>query len=925
MLLTLPALAGVGAGVTAAGATGNWLVRVVSGAAGGVLLLLASYWAEGMRASRKDKAAAVRARTQVLDVPARCSEQDSTVLGMLLPTRKDAPAFRGRTADLAWLERWLHGPTAHPVAAVTGPAGVGKTRLAVQVASALPASWVKGWLRPGSGPTALRQLRTCADPVLVLVDDADGRPDLEALLEDLADDRGGPPIRVLLIVRTAEAFAPIAARLPDPQKWILASDKMPVRKIEAFGSEEDHVHWYREAVKAYAAIRHTPPPDLPGGARQRIAGAKDEPILALHARALLAVLDCERHRPGHRRASVMPFDQVAEALFAHEQRRWREIADQADGRLTDLAAVVQDRAVAALMLASATDEVQAVTALRWVPNLADASAERLANIARWALSLYPSDSSQAINVQPDMLAEWFIVNQLARTPQFISHLGALTQTQVLSLLALLAHASDHMPDAAPLYANVILGDPISRVRAGVTTALTAGPGRLLLDGALASLVTKTSWPAGSLRELDRQIPPKALPRTRAAISHAIVENARENHIEENLANALRIHSVRLSELGRYREGLTFSQEALALWRDLAAANSVHLPDFARALHSRGLCLSELGRHQEALADNEEALALWRDLAAANSVHLPDLARALHSQSTYLRDLGRYQESLTAVEAVTVMFQGLAVINSVHLPDLARTLHSRGLCLSELGRHQEALADNGEALALWRDLAAANSVHLPDLARALHSQSTYLGDLGRYQEGLAAAGGALAMWRNLAIINPALRSYLAQTLQIRSVYLAILGSTQEALANNEEALTLYRDLAAANPVHLPDLARTLNSRGVSLSNSGLHQEALAAIDKALTLRRGLVASNPAHRPSLANTLQNRYACLQRLGRSHEALADGKKALALYQRLAATNPCQYRRHYHCLLYELRRIRDLEGSYAMSAGLHLTVGGA
>jgi tetratricopeptide (TPR) repeat protein len=835
MLLTLPALAGVGAGVTAAGATGNWLVRVVSGAAGGVLLLLASYWAEGMRASRKDKAAAVRARTQVLDVPARCSEQDSTVLGMLLPTRKDAPAFRGRTADLAWLERWLHGPTAHPVAAVTGPAGVGKTRLAVQVASALPASWVKGWLRPGSGPTALRQLRTCADPVLVLVDDADGRPDLEALLEDLADDRGGPPIRVLLIVRTAEAFAPIAARLPDPQKWILASDKMPVRKIEAFGSEEDHVHWYREAVKAYAAIRHTPPPDLPGGARQRIAGAKDEPILALHARALLAVLDCERHRPGHRRASVMPFDQVAEALFAHEQRRWREIADQADGRLTDLAAVVQDRAVAALMLASATDEVQAVTALRWVPNLADASAERLANIARWALSLYPSDSSQAINVQPDMLAEWFIVNQLARTPQFISHLGALTQTQVLSLLALLAHASDHMPDAAPLYANVILGDPISRVRAGVTTALTAGPGRLLLDGALASLVTKTSWPAGSLRELDRQIPPKALPRTRAAISHAIVENARENHIEENLANALRIHSVRLSELGRYREGLTFSQEALALWRDLAAANSVHLPDFARALHSRGLCLSELGRHQEALADNEEALALWRDLAAANSVHLPDFARALHSQSTYL------------------------------------------------------------------------------------------GDLGRYQEGLAAAGGALAMWRNLAIINPALRSYLAQTLQIRSVYLAILGSTQEALANNEEALTLYRDLAAANPVHLPDLARTLNSRGVSLSNSGLHQEALAAIDKALTLRRGLVASNPAHRPSLANTLQNRYACLQRLGRSHEALADGKKALALYQRLAATNPCQYRRHYHCLLYELRRIRDLEGSYAMSAGLHLTVGGA
>ena len=55
------------------------------------------------------------------------------------------------------------------------------------------------------------------------------------------------------------------------------------------------------------------------------------------------------------------------------------------------------------MLTGAADEAQANAGLRWATDLADASAQRLANIACWAFHLYPSDSPGPIRIQPDKL------------------------------------------------------------------------------------------------------------------------------------------------------------------------------------------------------------------------------------------------------------------------------------------------------------------------------------------------------------------------------------------------------------------------------------------------------------------------------------------------------------------------------------------
>ena len=79
-------------------------------------------------------------------------------------------------------------------------------------------------------------------------------------------------------------------------------------------------------------------------------------------------------------------------------------------------------------------------------------------------------------------------------------------------------------------------------------------------------------------------------------------------------------------MGRRQDALAPTEEAVQLYRELAAANPAFLPDLASALNNLGIRYSEVGRRQDALPPTEEAVQLYRELAAANPAFLPDLAR-----------------------------------------------------------------------------------------------------------------------------------------------------------------------------------------------------------------------------------------------------------------------------------------------------------
>jgi hypothetical protein len=307
-------------------------------------------------------------------------------------------------------------------------------------------------------------------------------------------------------------------------------------------------------VRAYARARQVPPPDLPTHLSGHVTDPA-EPILTLHAQALLAVLDSEGSRPLQPRAEGLPFARVAAALFAHEQHRWQASARRPEFGLTDLSSSVQAHAIAALLLSRPADQQQAAAVLRRIPELVDnALAERRANIVRWAAYLYPGDPSWPIQVKPDMLAEWFVVTELTQTPELVDLVQAMTPAQKAAVLLFLAHASDQVPQAVQLFADIVAADVSRLAEAGAAAAVTATSGQRRLDGELASLILHAIWSTDALGRVEDQLTGH-LVRTRAAVTEVRVQIARANRDTAYLAVALYNLGIRLDELGRRQEAL----------------------------------------------------------------------------------------------------------------------------------------------------------------------------------------------------------------------------------------------------------------------------------------------------------------------------------------------------------------------------------
>ncbi|WP_309057841.1 hypothetical protein, partial [Streptomyces sp.] len=72
-------------------------------------------------------------------------------------------------------------------------------------------------------------------------------------------------------------------------------------------------------------------------------------------------------------------------------------------------------------------------------------------------------------------------------------------------------------------------------------------------------------------------------------------------------------------------------------------------------------LDQSGRPQDALAAGEEAVSVYRVLAAARpDAHVPDLARALYAHSRRLEGLRRWDEALAAVREAFHLLPELAL-------------------------------------------------------------------------------------------------------------------------------------------------------------------------------------------------------------------------------------------------------------------------
>ncbi len=862
---------GVAVGQVVGGPEGA-LIGAIPGALAGVLAGFVPAIVDTARRRREElegrqrEAAVARANWDRIGEPAA----ESAVGGPAALLRPDRAVveFTGRDTEIGVLRSWCASADTRSVRAIVGAGGVGKTRLALRMA----AEWESAggeWRRVDTGQEAhavgaARGLTS--GPVLLVVDYAETRADLESMLRSVLADPG--PIRVLLVARTLGEWWDRLIEKSAPAIGALLTQAEPIRLAEQIAQESPDAALVNQAVPQFAralgcAIPERVEFDLPP---HRV------PVLVLHTAALVAVLRFQDNSATSLRLVVA--QGLLDELLEHEARYWRRTA--AGAGLPDDGALLKP-AVAAAALLGADNLAEAADLLERVPDLAGISLAQRRAWARWLYGLYPADREGRLgSLQPDLLAETHVVVQLAADADLTQAcLRDLPRPQAEHALTVLARACAHHDDAQKLIADALYADLAHlAVPAAQVTLQTHSALGMLLANALRDAPTSQDV----LIDIADALPYPSVALAKAAlvvtlrVQWSLPSDADQAIVAEwtDSAGAL------LSQLGRPAEALPVAEQAVAIYRELAAVNpDRYRPDLAASLSNLGVTFSELGRPADALPAEQEAVAIRRELAAVNpDRYRPGLALSLSNLGSRFSELGRPADALPAEQEAVATFRELAAVNpDRYRPDLAASLSNLGIRFSELGRPGDSQPVTEEAVAIRRELAELYpDRYRPDLARSLLNLGEWFSRLGRPADALSVTQEAVAIHRELAELYPdRYRPDLATCLSNLGIRFSELGRPADALPAGQEAVATFRELAELYPDrYRPDLARSLSNLGDRFLELGRPADALAVTEQAVAIRRELAAVNPdRYRLNLVNSLTNLAGSLSALGRNSEA--------------------------------------------------------
>jgi tetratricopeptide (TPR) repeat protein len=811
----------------------------------------------------------------------------------LLLTELRGTDLVGRHGDLAALHAWLNESRSLPsVRCMTGRAGAGKTRLAIELCEQAEAS---GWTAGFATQAELQRFYDAKSlddwrwgkPTLIVVDYAAASTRiLRVWLEALARRRpvpGEAPLRLLLLERHADRdlgwwadlIRPggLSGRGPDE----LAAPAEPI-PLPSLGSVADRRALLLQVVGLAAGFTGKMVPVLPphgqDAAFDRTLGdgaLETEPLFLVMA-GMVGVTT------GVPQALALSRTDLAQRIADSEQYRLARLSAargiDAGGDTTVLTHIV-----ACITLQGGCDRAATIELIRQERKAMD---WRLAKPADWiaarlAEALHrPEGGVDA--VRPDIVGEAFVLRQLATDDRPVDDQAVIVgrawgRDAQATVGSVIRTVQDHAGDRAD---HPALGwlDKLVRMANNV--------------GALMQI-------AGSMPEHTLALRERA-----AAVEEAITRalsapQADHPGLTANRAAALDNWSVRLSELGRREDALAAVEEAVLLYRTLAAQHpDTFRLDLAMSLSNLANRLSALGRREDALVAAADAVALYRTLEAKYSdAFRRNLAVSLNTLANRLSELGQQEAALAAAEEAVLLYRTLATLRLDALrPDLATSLNNLANRLTELGRREDALAAAEEAVSLCRTLAAQRpDAFRPHLAMSLNTLANRLSELGRREKALAAAEEAVMLYRIPATQRPdAFRSNLAMSLNTLANMLSALGRREDALTAEEEAVSLNRTLAAQCPgAFQPNLATSLNNLANRLSALGRREDALTAEEEAVSLYRTLAAQHPdTFRSDLAMSLNNLANKLSAWGRREDALAAAQEAVSLYRILVALRP-------------------------------------
>lgn len=337
-----------------------------------------------------------------------------------------------------------------------------------------------------------------------------------------------------------------------------------------------------------------------------------------------------------------------------------------------------------------------------------------------------------------------------------------------------------------------------------------------------------------------------------------------------------------AEVGDMSAGLLAARKAVELARTLhTLQGDDHIAPLADALTNHAVLLRRTDRDQEALTCLDEALTIFRRLAAQRpGAELASLAGALHNLSNTLEDVGRLHDAFDAADEAVELYDKLAGPRpDVHNPDLALALHARASLHAELDDPAAALADLAVAVALLDELATDRRHDLfRSLAKCLHDQSRVQAELGAVDDAVESSGRAVDLYRRLP---PVYRDPLDHVAMLHG-HAEILGAAER----HHEADPVFAEaslITAAAELAAPDLldrrAAVLQDHAQCCSSLGEHRRALKLVSEAVALRRALLDEGAGDPAELAESLNNLADTLHDVGDDRAALDPAQEAVSL----------------------------------------------
>jgi serine/threonine protein kinase/tetratricopeptide (TPR) repeat protein len=358
------------------------------------------------------------------------------------------------------------------------------------------------------------------------------------------------------------------------------------------------------------------------------------------------------------------------------------------------------------------------------------------------------------------------------------------------------------------------------------------------------------------------------------------------------------------KIGDKKEALAVHRKALALRRELAAAEGADVETRLDAAHS----LDPVGRLLLQTGDPAQALSAFqeeRDVASALEVESPtdavrfQLAVAHNGIAFVLTETGKPADALDSYRKALEIYQRLPETGQYLVPGQgptfglqlqAGTYMSIGYMLYETGKSAEGLESCRKASDIMQKLAKANPANTyvqSYLASCHDAMGILLGNMGKLEEAVTETGKELAIRQQLVDAHPAVSEFqllLAMAHSNMGIMLSKAGRPEEAMQAHQKALAIIQILADANPsVYQTVLAIAHNNLGRTLARQKRLAEAFTHLDVGLAIRQKLAKADPKNTQytiDLGFSHAFRGCALVWSGQPSKAAADLREAVELW---------------------------------------------